>query len=421
MGLDPVAYGIIDNGKQTATILEGQRAMADNVINNNIRDVNKLTDSIEKNGHFYTQNLNQIGSTLRDVMERNGTASITAVEKTAKALSDSISDKTNLISHSIERIGGDNINATERVGALNLASTERNAGSLGIALERVGAAAVNTSERIGSTNGIAIERTNANMNMVGNSILGSIATGFKENMIETLRDSGENKLFVATQVQGLDKQIGSYFQQGQRDIGRLETDLSKVENSLGRVADNHYASSQIELLKATSMLDKNTDRVGADLARQGAENFAKTQLEMSKLELSMAKQAAENYAATQIEAAKNRMGIEQKILEVGNDVKTTLLKDGFDTKRLLEQRNTENLRDNLNTEKVIHGMHHHYGNHHGHHHWGHNRHHGHDWGYGEGPYIVNDLRQNYHNRNDDRRRRDDDDDRGGRGGRGGGD
>jgi len=80
-GLDPVAYGIIDNGKQTATILDAQRANSDNIINSTIRDTSKLTDTVEKNGHFYTQNLNQIGSTLRDVIERQGNAGIIATEK----------------------------------------------------------------------------------------------------------------------------------------------------------------------------------------------------------------------------------------------------------------------------------------------------------------------------------------------------
>lgn len=159
------------------------------------------------------------------------------------------------------------------------------------------------------------------------------------------------------------------------------------------------------------MLDKNTDRIGADLARQNAENFTRTQLDLSRLELSLAKQAAENHATNQIDAAKSRMGIEQKILEVGHDVKntlfdvkTTILNDGFSTKRLFDERNTEHLRDNLNTEKVIHGMHHH----------GHHRHHGYgypnDYGWGEqGPQIINDLRSNYQNRDnvDGGRRRDD--------------
>jgi hypothetical protein len=463
MGVDPVTFGIMDNAKQTVTILEGQRANA---------------DIIERNGQFNTQNLNQIGGTLRDAIEhngaagiiaiekngsmvnntvvdragmlnssieRNGSSAVTATERTANSLGESIADKTNLLSHAIERIGGDNLTATERtasmlavsladktnllshsverIGNANLTSTERNAGVLGVALERVGAA-----------NTVAIERANNNMNIVGANILSTLDTGFKENMVETLKSAGDSKLFVATQVQGLDKQIGSYFQQGQRDVGRLETDLAKIENSLGRVADNHYASSQIELLKTAAILDKNTDRIGADLARQNAENFAKTQLELSKLELSLAKQAAENHATNQIEAAKNRMGIEQKILEVGHevkntlfDVKTTVLNDGFTTKRLFDERNIEHLRDNLSTEKIIHGMHHHHGHGHGYHghygHHGHHGHHGHGYGYpngygwGEGgPQIINDLRSNYQNRdNVDGRRRDD-----GPGGNGGG-
>ena len=107
----------------------------------------------------------------------------------------------------------------------------------------------------------------------------------------------------------------------------MNNDLLRVENSLGRLSDQHFAASQIELLKATALLDKGADKNAAELYKQNADSFAKTQLDMAKLELSLAKQAAENFANVQIENAKNRLGLEQKIVETGNDIKMNVLKE----------------------------------------------------------------------------------------------
>jgi hypothetical protein len=95
-------------------------------------------------------------------------------------------------------------------------------------------------------------------------------------------------------------------------------------------------------------------------------------------ELAIVKQAADNYAYTQIEAVKNKMAIEQKILETTSDIKLSNYKDNNDTRELLNKFNTENIRNDLQYEKIIHALHHH-GHHHGHHHHGY--HHGNHHGY----------------------------------------
>ena len=71
------------------------------------------------------------------------------------------------------------------------------------------------------------------------------------------------------------------------------------------------------------------------------------------------------------------------------------------------------MRDNLQNEKIIHAMHHHYGHHNGHHYddyYGHYGHHGHHrrhhhgrWDDYDGPQVVYDYRNNYNNNDRDRR------------------
>ena len=133
-------------------------------------------------------------------------------------------------------------------------------------------------------------------------------------------------------------------------------------------------------------------------------------MEMLKMHSSLAivKQAADNYAYTQIEAGKNKMTIEQKILETTSDIKLSNYKDNNDTRELLNLFNTENIRNDLQYEKIIPALHHH-GHHHGHHH--HGNHHGYHHGYHHHGYNVphhNHFYNNYDNQ------------RGNGGGRGGG-
>jgi hypothetical protein len=232
-----------------------------------------------------------------------------------------------MLSHSLERVGGNNINATERTGAL----------------------AVNTTERVGGNISSLLSQNN---NILNNAI--------KEASVTTERNFGETRLFNSTQNQNLERRIGDYYLQAERNFHGLNNDLLKVENSLGRLADNHHNASMIELLKVQSSLDKAIDRN----------------------ELNLTRQASDNYAAIQIEAAKNRLGLEQKMTELGNDIKITLLKDNNDTRSLINSFNNDNLRNDLQSEKIIHALHHHHPHHHhGYHHdyhHGHHRHHDRD-------------------------------------------
>jgi hypothetical protein len=160
--------------------------------------------------------------------------------------------------------------------------------------------------------------------------------GFKESQVTTERNFGETRLFNATQNQNLERnvannsfqfeknfgesrlfssglnqqlerRVGDYYLQSEKNFGKLETDLSRVENSIGRLIDNHHNLTMMEMLKMNAGLDKS----------------------IANSELAIIKQAADNYAATQIEAAKNKMAIEQKIIETTNDVKLSNIKDNL--------------------------------------------------------------------------------------------
>jgi len=227
-----------------------------------------------------------------------------------------------MLSHSLERIGGDNINAIDRNGSANLVA----------------------SERIGNNLANLLNQNNNLLNM-----------GIKDGMVVSERNFGETRLFNSTQNQNLERRIGDYYLQAERNFHGLNNDLLKVENSLGRLADNHHNTSMIELLKVHSSIEKGIDRS----------------------EMNITRQAADNYANVQIEAAKNRLGLEQKISDIGNDIKISIIKDNNDTRNLINSYNNDNIRNDLQAERIIHALHHH-GYHHGHHHGYHHHGHHHD-------------------------------------------
>ncbi len=330
--------GIINNANQTATIVDSQRNIADSLraanernlgaVMNTVNTDNQRTNQLmSMHNEFANQNLSTLGSSLKDMIQSTASIQLSATERNGAAGINATDRVGSMLSHSLERVGGDNINATERTGAL----------------------AVNTTERVGGNISSLLSQNN---NILNNAI--------KEASVTTERNFGESRLFNATQNQNLERRIGDYYLQAERNFHGLNNDLLKVENSLGRLADNHHNASMIELLKVQSSLDKAIDRN----------------------ELNLTRQASDNYAAIQIEAAKNRLGLEQKMTELGNDIKITLLKDNNDTRSLINSFNNDNLRNDLQSEKIIHALHHHhphhhYGYHHDYHH-GHHRHHDRD-------------------------------------------
>ena len=315
--------GIINNASQTATLLESQRNAVDTLRATQERNLNALMQSLasenQRNEHlsqmnnaFANQNLNSVNTGLKDLINATYTNQLAATERIGATTIGAVDRVGSTLSHSLERIGADNINATDRNGATNLLTTER----------------------IGN-----------NMNSLLNQTNNILNSAIKEAGITTERNFGETKLFNSTQNQNLERRIGDYYLQAERNFNNMNNDLLKVENSLGRLADNHHNASMIELLKVHAGLDKSMDRTEMNLTRQ----------------------ASDNYANIQIEAAKNRLGLEQKLAEVGNDIKLSIIKDNNETRNLINSYNNDNIRNDLQAEKIIHAMHHHHGHHHGHH------------------------------------------------------
>ena len=243
---------------------------------------------------FANQNLATLGASLKDMINNTSSANLSATERNGAAGINATDRVGSLLSHSLERIGGDNINATERVGSL-----------LNHSLERIGADNIHSTERNGSANLLATEKVGSILGNLLNQNNNLLNSSIKESSLTSERNFGETRLFNATQNQNLERRIGDYYLQAERNFHGLNNDLLKVENSLGRLADNHHNSSMIELLKVQASLDKSID----------------------KSEMNLSKQAADNYANIQIEAAKNHLGLEQKLAEIGNDIKLSIIKD----------------------------------------------------------------------------------------------
>jgi len=330
--------GIINNANQTATLIDTQRNIAENLRSANERGMNSLintvtsendkTDNlINMHNQFANQNLSTLGASLKDMI--NSTAGI-------------------------------NLSATERNGALNINATDRVGSQLSHSLERIAADSINATERNGSMNLVASERIGNNLANLLNQNNNLLNSGIKDGMVISERNFGETRLFNSTQNQNLERRIGDYYLQAERNFHGLNNDLLKVENSLGRLSDNHHNTSMIELLKVHSALEKGIDRS----------------------EMSITRQAADNYANIQIEAAKNRLGLEQKISDIGNDIKLSIIRDNNDTRNLINSYNNDNIRNDLQSERIIHALHHHHPHHHyGHHHHGYNDYHNHNHHY----------------------------------------
>lgn len=322
--------GIINNANQTTTLLDSQRNVSDTLRAASERNLNALMQSLSSenqrsehlanmNNAFITQNLANIGSTLKDQIQGNASTQLSATERTGATTVGAIDRVGSILSHSLERIGADNINATDRNGAANLLTTEKIGNNLSSLL-------------------------NQNNNLLNSSI--------KESQVISERNFGETRLFNSTQNQNLERRVGDYHLQSERNFHNINNDILKVENSLGRLADNHHNANMVELLKIHASLDKSIDRS----------------------EINLSKQAADNYANIQIEAAKNRLGLEQKISDIGNDIKLSIIKDNNETRNLINSYNNDNIRNDLQAERIIHALHHHHPHHH-HHHDDHHRHH----------------------------------------------
>lgn len=263
---------------------------------------------MDRNNAFANQNLNAIGSSLKDIVINDFTNGQTA------AANIGTTDRVgNLLSTAIERNGSQNMNTTERTSGANA-----------VAMERIGGQLSSLSER---NNREIMEGFNATQHQ-------NLDKNIANNNLQAEKNFGESRLYSSGLNQQLERRIGDYYLQSEKNFGKLETDLSRVENSIGRLMDNHHNNTIMEMLKMHSSLDKS----------------------IAASELAVIKQTADNYAAIQIKA------LEQKIFENANDIKLSNIKDNNETRELINKLNNDNTRYDYQTEKIIHALHHHYYN-----------------------------------------------------------
>ena len=88
--------GIINNSHQTGNIIDNQRALADSIKNSMERnaqniasvvnsDGDKIINALQRNDSIANQNLNSIGSSLKDIMQHGFNTDLTAIERTGAA------------------------------------------------------------------------------------------------------------------------------------------------------------------------------------------------------------------------------------------------------------------------------------------------------------------------------------------------
>jgi len=195
--------GILNNAGQTATLLDSQRNAVDTIRATQERNLNALMQSLasenQRNEHlsqmnnaFANQNLNNVGSTLKDLINANSTNQLSATERIGATTLGAIDRVGSVLGHNLDRIGSDNINATDRNGATNLLTTER----------------------IGNNMSSLLNQTNNILN-----------SAIKEAGITTERNFGETRLFNSTQNQNLERRAGDYHLQSERNFNNLNNDL----------------------------------------------------------------------------------------------------------------------------------------------------------------------------------------------------
>ena len=156
--------------------MDNQRALTESVKNSMERnaqnlasivnnDSDKITNIMDRNNAFANQNLNAIGSSLKDILQHGFNADLTAIERTGAAGVAATDRVANYLSSSIDRNGSMNINTTERTAAANAV----------------------TAERIGGQLSALSERNNR-----------EIMAGFKETAVTNERNFGETRLFNST-------------------------------------------------------------------------------------------------------------------------------------------------------------------------------------------------------------------------------
>ena len=252
----------------------------------------------------------------------------------------------------VYRTAEQNLAATDRNGTVNLSATQTGVGQLGVQAEKL----MNETITYNSQGFAAVQAQSALNGFNAQKNTGEVLFRIKDTQCELSDRIGDyfNKTQVDAHVnvRALERQASDNFCKSQQDVARLE-------NSLGRLADSHFAQSQ--LLNATG--------------------FANTRADVRESQMKLELQAAQNTAAIQLEAQKTKLDIISKMAECCCEIKEKIGDSDASTKALITAVQTTDIRDQLQqsqTKNLIlqndlrgfggfgfgHGGHHH-GGHHG--------------------------------------------------------
>ena len=298
-----------------------------------------------------TKDIHQTTLGLRDAIEKGNYANGHAVERNSNLLSSAIERNGGTIMTAIEKVAGEQRLTTTVTDAASRQAYADSARDLAIAIERNGANAVNASQAASGTLLGSIER-----NAGENRVTTVTSQGFLDTKITDTRHSILNALNAsAAEMHGEVVQSGNILSKAVNDsawetrtalstgfsgivVGQEKTksDLSrqasdqyssllleqqKMGQFLSSKQDNHFAMTQMEILKSKS-----------ELATQSAQQFSIAQLEQQKLSALVSAQMAE----AKYDALKNTQDLGKQIMECccslkekNDEIESNRLRDGL--------------------------------------------------------------------------------------------
>lgn len=184
---------------------------------------------------------------------------------------------------------------------------------------------LNTVNSNGSSNLAATEK-------YGSTNLSATQTAESRISSQAERLANENML----QFSGIKDRVSDYFYNTSKDFCHLGDEVQGTKYALSRQAGDYFAKSQVDLVKVEN-----------SLGRQADHNFASVQKQISDVGCRIELQGANNTAAIQIEALKNKGDIMQKLAECCCEVKEKISASSDSIKDLVKSYDTDRLRDAL--------------------------------------------------------------------------
>lgn len=227
------------------------------------------------------------------------------------------------------------IAANERYGLAEEARNQRNTQYILDAIKSTSSDGLAATERTGSANLSATQKVGADLGMQAERLA-------NENMLQfgNIRD-----------------RVTDYFYQTSKDFCHVNDTIRENKYDLSRQAGDYFAKSQVDLIKVEN-----------SLGRQADHNFANVQKQVCDLGARLELQAANNTAAIQIEALKTKGDILQKMADCCCEIKEKVITTSDSVKELVKDQDASRLRDALYFAEARNIF-----NHHGRHHDRHDR------------------------------------------------